>query len=103
MSGRCSMLSTGLGRITSSRSDEKGASLVEFVLILPIFALLLFAIVDFGLVFGGYISVQNQVNAAARAISVNAIAPACATNANPTLCTVEADISESPLGVVSGS
>src|SRR5579863_1704830 len=106
MSGRCSMRTTGLRRrLRSARRDEKGASLVEFVLILPIFALLLFGIVDFGMVFGGYISVQNEVNAAARAVSLDEIASGCpsATWTNPAFCTVMSHINESPLGVVPNS
>lgn len=86
-----------------ARRDERGASLVEFALILPVFSLLLFGFIDFGLVFGGFISVQNEVNGAARAISINQLSPGCSGSANPGLCTVEADISTSPLGVVSGS
>jgi len=86
-----------------SRDGERGASLVEFVLILPLFALLLFGLIDFGLVFGGYITVQSEVNAAARAISINHIATGCGSATNEALCTVETYIALSPLGVVPGS
>jgi len=85
------------------RDGERGASLVEFALILPVFALLLFGLIDFGMVFGGYITVQNGVNAAARAISIDHISPLCSTAANPALCTVETYINPSQLGVVPGS
>src|SRR5579862_1240918 len=51
--------------------DERGASLVEFALILPIFALLLFSMIDFGLIFQSFISMRNGVNAGARLAAVN--------------------------------
>jgi len=99
-------MQTGLRRrLHNSRRDEKGASLVEFVLILPIFALLLFGIIDFGLVFGGFISVQNEVNAAAREVSLGALPPQCQTPPNgetPALCTILQYINTSPLGVKPG-
>jgi Flp pilus assembly pilin Flp len=50
---------------------EEGASLVEFALILPIVVLLLFGLIDFGLVFGSYITLHNGVNAGAREASVD--------------------------------
>ncbi len=50
---------------------EDGASLVEFALVLPVFALLLFAMIDFGLVFGGFITLRNGVEAGARLASVD--------------------------------
>src|SRR5215469_877837 len=36
------------------RRGEEGASLVEFAIVVPVFALLLFAMIDFGLVFQSY-------------------------------------------------
>ena len=105
-------------------SDERGASLVEFALILPVFALLLFGLIDFGLVFGGYIEVENQVGAAGRAVATNNIPSTCQPSAStglpvsgsvldaiyaqtneilPDLCTVYVTVSSSPLGVVAGS
>jgi Flp pilus assembly protein TadG len=56
---------------SNSRGDERGASLVEFALVLPLLALFLFAIVDFGMVFGGFTSMRSGVQSAARMASVN--------------------------------
>jgi Flp pilus assembly protein TadG len=52
-------------------NDERGASTVEFALILPVFALLLFALVDFGMVFSGYTTMRSGVSASARLASLN--------------------------------
>ena len=40
--------------------NRKGQALVEFVLILPIFLMILFVIVDFGVVFNHKNSLENQ-------------------------------------------
>lgn len=85
------------------RRSERGASIVEFALILPVFALLLFGLIDFGMVFGGYITLENQVNAAARAVAIGDISSSCTSAANPDLCTAVAHIGSSPLGMVPGS
>ncbi len=93
----------GVGRTRRlRRRDEKGASLVEFAIILPIFALLLFGLIDFGMVFGGFIVLRNDVGAAARSASVDYIVPSCKSASNPMICTIQSDIGSLP-GVVSGS
>lgn len=40
--------------------NRKGQALIEFVLILPVFILILFAIVDFGNIFNSKYELQNQ-------------------------------------------
>lgn len=39
--------------------NRKGQALVEFVLILPIFIMLLFVIIDFGIIFSSKMSLEN--------------------------------------------
>ncbi len=55
---------------------EDGQSLVEFVLVLPIFLLVLFAIVDFGMAFHAWITVTNSAREGARLGSVHGSAAA---------------------------
>jgi hypothetical protein len=50
--------------------SEKGQSLVEFALVLPILVVVLFGIVDFGRIFHAYITVDHAGREAARAASV---------------------------------
>ena len=50
--------------------SEKGQSMVEFALIIPIFILLLFAILDFGRVFHAYLTIDHAGREAARAASI---------------------------------
>jgi Flp pilus assembly protein TadG len=55
-----------------TRSDH-GVSLVEFALILPVFALLLFGMIDFGIAFGDYLTLRSGVREGARKAAVNEI------------------------------
>ena len=50
---------------------ERGQSLVEFTLVLPVLALILLAIVQFGFLFAGQVGLANAVRDAARTAAVN--------------------------------
>jgi Flp pilus assembly protein TadG len=69
-------------RIRLRNSD--GQSVVEFALVLPVLALVLFGIIQFGIVFNNYIDLTDAVRAGARkaAVSGRAVNPtAVATQA----------------------
>ncbi len=51
---------------TLRRRGEKGQALTEFALLIPIFLILLFAIVDFGMGFHSWITVTNSAREGAR-------------------------------------
>lgn len=51
--------------------DERGQTLVEFALVLPLLALLLFGIIQFGIVFNNYIDLTDAVRAGARKAAVS--------------------------------
>ncbi len=60
-----------LKRIRKARSEgEKGQSLAEFALLVPIFLILVFAIVDFGMGFHAWITVTNSAREGARLAAV---------------------------------
>ncbi len=62
-----------LKRLTGRpRKREDGQALVEFALVIPIFLLVLFAIVDFGMAFHAWITVTNSAREGARIGSVHA-------------------------------
>ncbi len=70
--------------------DEKGQGLVEFALILPVFLVLLFALVDFGRGYQAWIEVTNASREGARvgavggtAAEIEARARAAAASLNP--------------------
>ncbi len=48
------------------KNGEKGQALAEFALLIPIFLILLFAIVDFGMGFYSWITVTNSAREGAR-------------------------------------
>ena len=54
------------------RKGEGGQSLAEFVLVLPIFLILVFAIIDFGLGFHAWLTVTNSAREGARLGAVRA-------------------------------
>ena len=59
-------------------NGEKGQSLAEFVMVLPIFLILVFAIMDFGMGFHAWLTVTNSAREGARLGSVRApIGGAC--------------------------
>ena len=63
------------------RSGDGGAALVEFALVLPIFALMLFGMIELGLAFAGWSSLRNAVQTGARLASVDDTAGAPASSA----------------------
>ena len=66
------------------RRRERGQSLVEFALVLPIFLLVVFAIVDFGMGFRAWISVTNAAREGARVGAVRGTCDAIRTQVKNT-------------------
>jgi Flp pilus assembly protein TadG len=54
------------------RDGEKGQNLVEFAMVVPIFLILVFSIVDFGMGFHAWITVTNAAREGARVGAVGA-------------------------------
>jgi Flp pilus assembly protein TadG len=57
-------------RRTIDLGSEKGQSLTEFALALPILALLLFAVIQFGITFNNYVTLTDATRAGARKAAV---------------------------------
>jgi Flp pilus assembly protein TadG len=51
--------------------NERGQAVVEFAIIVPLLALLLFAILQFGIVFNNYLTLTDAVRAGARKAAVS--------------------------------
>jgi Flp pilus assembly protein TadG len=65
--------------------------MVEFAIVVPLLILLLCAVIDFGLIFGGYMSMESGVASAARNISLNSYQFSGATcSGGPTVATADA-------------
>lgn len=50
--------------------EERGQAMVEFAVILPIFVVLVFGIIQFGIVFNNYVTLTDATRAGARAGAV---------------------------------
>ena len=58
-------------RRTINLRSERGQSLTEFALALPILALLLFAVIQFGIVFNNFVTLTDATRAGARKAAVD--------------------------------
>lgn len=74
-------------RFSRFRDTEVGQSLVEFTMILPIFLLMLFAMVDFGRGFYTWLIVTNAAREGARVAAVQSDAATINTRIYDSFCT----------------
>jgi Flp pilus assembly protein TadG len=51
--------------------DEQGQTMTEFALVLPVLALLLFGVIQFGILFNNYVTLTDAVRAGARKAAVS--------------------------------
>jgi Flp pilus assembly protein TadG len=58
-------------RSTKPLRDEEGQAMTEFAVVLPTFALILFGIFQFGILFNNYVTVTDAVRAGARKAAVS--------------------------------
>jgi Flp pilus assembly protein TadG len=56
-------------------NKEQGQSMAEFTLVLPVLAILLFGIIQFGIAFNNYLAVTDAVRAGARQAAVSRSLP----------------------------
>jgi Flp pilus assembly protein TadG len=78
--------------------NERGATLVEFAFVLPLFILLLFAIIDFGWLFTQFLDVKQGAREGARLAIVNncdqSSASACRDDLVEKICDRTADLDD---------
>ena len=73
--------------IARRRPDrDEGSVLVEFALVLPIFAIMLFGMIQFGIIFNGWTSVRNSVQTGARLGSINDFGSDCTADSAGSSC-----------------
>jgi Flp pilus assembly protein TadG len=85
----------GFSRMTKQISDEKGASAVEFALVLPILILLIFGIIQFGFIFNDYISITHAAREGVRWASLRepeSVVKEKTIDAAPSITLMEDDI-----------
>jgi uncharacterized iron-regulated membrane protein len=57
------------------RTEEKGQTATEMAVVLPVFCLLLFGIIQFGILFNNYVTVTDAARAGARKAAVSRLEP----------------------------
>jgi Flp pilus assembly protein TadG len=82
-----------------SRSSEDGQTAVEFALVLPLLAVLLFAIVQFGVTFHDYVTVTDASRVAARKAAVSRFVGDFGASAEAAGENAAASLDEDALGV----
>jgi Flp pilus assembly protein TadG len=82
-----------------STKKEQGQTLTEFALVLPILALLLFGVIQFGIVFHQYVTLTDAVRAGARQGAVGRHVSAPATAVEDRVRESAADLDQSQLSV----
>ncbi len=58
-------------KISEVQHDEKGQTATELALVLPVFCLLLFGVIQFGILFKNYVTLTDAVRAGARTAAVS--------------------------------
>ena len=84
--------------------NERGQTMAEFAIVLPILMLVVFAIIQFGLLFNNFVALTDAVRAGARTASVSRTAadPVGATVARVQSATGDLDQAKLGVTVVSG-
>jgi Flp pilus assembly protein TadG len=80
------------------KTRRDGQSMVEFALLLPLLALLLFAIIQYGFIFSAYMTLRHAANVTARTVGLASLTPADATAVAKQAITPMLDVSK--LGAV---
>jgi Flp pilus assembly protein TadG len=85
-------------RRTTFRRNERGQTMVEFALVLPLLALLLFGVVQFAIVFNNYIELRDGVRAGARKAAVSRQNPSRVSETQQVVQDSAGDLSRDPSG-----
>jgi len=83
---------------------ERGQTMAEFAIVLPVLMLVVFAIIQFGILFNNFVALTDAVRAGARtaAVSRTATDPVGATIARVQAATGDLDQSKLTISVTSG-
>ncbi len=79
--------------------DEHGQSMTEFAIVLPILVVLLFGIVQFGILFNNYVTLTDAARAGARAAAVSRQAADPTGTATAAVRSSASDLNQASLGV----
>jgi Flp pilus assembly protein TadG len=83
--------------------NEQGQTLTEFAMVLPILLLVLFAVIQLGIVFNNYVTITDAARAGARKAVVSRQAPSPASVTSTAVRNSAANLDQSKLGVTVSS
>jgi Flp pilus assembly protein TadG len=86
-------------RDAKGHNDEQGQAMVEFALVLPILVLLLFSVIQLGMVYKNYLALTDAVRAGARKAAVARLSSDPQGTAVSAVDAAAADLDASKLGV----
>ena len=81
------------------RNDERGQTMVEFTLVLPMLLIVLFGIVQFGIAFNNYVALTDAVRAGARTAAVSRMASNPVADATSRVKTASGDLDPTKVNV----
>jgi Flp pilus assembly protein TadG len=79
--------------------SQQGQTMTEFALVLPVLALILFAVIQFGIVFNNYITLTDATRAGARRAAVSRQSPTRDTDVMNAVRSSASDLTGSKLSV----
>jgi Flp pilus assembly protein TadG len=79
--------------------EERGQTMAEFAVVLPVLIVLLFGIVQFGILFNNYVALTDAVRAGARAAAVSRQASDPSGTATTAVRASAANLNQANLGV----
>ncbi|MDX6485972.1 MAG: hypothetical protein QOF43_1125 [Gaiellaceae bacterium] len=83
----------------SNIRNERGQTMVEFVLVLPVLLVVLFGIIQFGLTFNNYIALTDAVRAGARTAAVSRFATNPTSDTTARVKNASGDLDPAKVGV----
>ena len=86
-------------RHSNIRKCERGQTMVEFTLVLPILLVVLFGIIQFGITFNNYVALTDSVRAGARTAAVSRFSASPNTDTVNRVKTASGDLDSSKVNV----
>jgi Flp pilus assembly protein TadG len=90
--------------LTTSRrptvaADERGQTMVEFVIVVPVLLMLLFGVIQFGIVYNNYLNITDATRVGARKAAVSRTAANPEALSEAAVRTAAADLDQAKLNV----
>jgi Flp pilus assembly protein TadG len=86
-------------RTPNIRGDERGQTMVEFTLVIPVLLLVLFGIIQFGITFNNYLTLTDAVRAGARTAAVSRLSSTPTADTVNKVKTAAGDLNQTNLNI----